>query len=40
MVCSIGYILSRSLWVPVLIHWVTVVVWVSFLGGRNLLLAP
>jgi predicted Abi (CAAX) family protease len=36
--CSLGYIYSRSLWVPVLMHWLTVVVWVLFLGGRNLLL--
>jgi len=38
MVCSIGYILSRSLWVPVIMHWLTVLVWVLFLGGRNLVL--
>lgn len=36
--CSISYILSRSLWTPIIIHWLTVVVWVIFLGGRNLLL--
>jgi uncharacterized protein len=36
--CSLGYIYSRSLWVPVLMHWLTVLVWVLFLGGRNLLL--
>ena len=36
--CGYGYVMSRSLWVPVLIHWATVVVWVFFLGGRNLLL--
>lgn len=36
--CGYGYIVSKSLWVPVLIHWTTVVVWVFFLGGRNLLL--
>lgn len=38
IVCSLSYILSRSLWVPIIIHWLTVVVWVIFLGGRNLLL--
>jgi predicted Abi (CAAX) family protease len=38
IVCSLTYILSRSLWVPIIIHWLTVVVWVIFLGGRNLLL--
>ncbi|XCN73853.1 MAG: CPBP family glutamic-type intramembrane protease [Candidatus Electrothrix aestuarii] len=36
--CSLSYIFSRSLWVPIIIHWLTVVVWVIFLGGRNLLL--
>ncbi|UCC96724.1 MAG: CPBP family intramembrane metalloprotease [Phycisphaerales bacterium] len=36
--CSISYIVSRSLWVPIIIHWLTVVVWVIFLGGRNKLL--
>jgi len=37
--CSLAYIMSRSLWAPVLIHWLTVVVWVCFLGGHNLMLA-
>ena len=36
--CGWGYVLSRSLWVPVLVHWVAVVVWVLLFGGRNLLL--
>lgn len=36
--CSISYIVSRSLWTPIIIHWLTVVVWVIFLGGRNKLL--
>ncbi len=36
--CSISYVLSRSLWTPIIIHWLTVVVWVIFLGGRNKLL--
>lgn len=36
--CSLAYVLSRSLWAPVLIHWLTVLVWVLWLGGRNLLL--
>ncbi len=36
--CAISYIYSRSLWAPVIIHWLTVVVWVIFLGGRNLVL--
>lgn len=36
--CSVSYVLSRSLWTPIIIHWLTVVVWVIFLGGRNKLL--
>jgi predicted Abi (CAAX) family protease len=36
--CGLSYLLSQSIWVPVLIHWLTVVVWVLFLGGRNLVL--
>lgn len=35
---AISYIYSRSLWAPVIIHWITVVVWVLYLGGRNLIL--
>jgi predicted Abi (CAAX) family protease len=38
LVCSLSYIYSRSLWVPVIIHWFTVFFWVFFLGGRNLIL--
>lgn len=36
--CSFGYIYSKSLWVPVVIHWLTVLIWVLGLGGRNLIL--
>ncbi len=38
LACSVSYLLSRSIWVPVFIHWLTVVVWVTSLGGRNLVL--
>lgn len=38
LTCSISYVASRSLWTPIIIHWLTVVVWVVFLGGRNKLL--
>ena len=38
MTCSISYVFSRSLWTPIIIHWLTVVAWVIFLGGRNKLL--
>lgn len=36
--CGFSYIKSKSIWVPVIIHWVTVLIWVIFLGGRNLVL--
>jgi predicted Abi (CAAX) family protease len=36
--CTITYIKTGSLWIPVAIHWLTVLVWVFFLGGRNLVL--
>jgi predicted Abi (CAAX) family protease len=36
--CGYAYMVSKSLWVPVLIHWGTVMVWVLVLGGRNLVL--
>jgi predicted Abi (CAAX) family protease len=35
---SLTYIFSRSLWTPVIIHWLTVLLWVYFLGGHNLVL--
>lgn len=33
-----AYVISRSIWTPIIIHWVTVVIWVELLGGRNLIL--
>ena len=36
--CGASYVYSKSLWVPILIHWVTVLFWVMLLGGRNLIL--
>lgn len=33
--CTITYLKTGSLWVPVAIHWLTVLPWVFFLGGRN-----
>ncbi|SNC75109.1 CAAX protease self-immunity [Marinobacter sp. es.048] len=38
LTCGHAYVLSRSIWVPVIIHWAAVTVWVLFLGGRNLVL--
>lgn len=39
LVCSLSYIYSRSLWWPIAIHWLTVLLWVLLLGGHNLVLA-
>lgn len=36
--CTITYLKTGSLWVPIVIHWLTVVVWVFLLSGRNFLL--
>lgn len=38
-VCSVAYWLSGSLWTPVAIHWIVVVVWLLFLGGYGRLYA-
>lgn len=31
--CTIAYLKSGSLWSPVIIHWIVVVVWILWLGG-------
>jgi predicted Abi (CAAX) family protease len=36
--CIITYLRTGSLWVPIAIHWLTVLVWVFFLSGRNFVL--
>jgi predicted Abi (CAAX) family protease len=36
--CTITYIKTGSLWVPIAIHWLTVLVWVFLLNGRNFVL--
>jgi predicted Abi (CAAX) family protease len=37
--CSYSYMVSKSLWVPVIIHWLVVLVWVVLLGGHELVTA-
>jgi predicted Abi (CAAX) family protease len=32
--CTATYWISRSIWPSVVIHWLTVVVWIELLGGR------
>jgi predicted Abi (CAAX) family protease len=34
VVCAIAYQATGSLWPPVLIHWLVVLVWLEVLGGR------
>ena len=36
--CTIVYQLSGSVWMPVLVHWIAVVIWIAFLGGEERLL--
>ena len=35
IVCTIAYWQTGSLWLPVIIHWLTVVLWLSCLGGST-----
>ena len=35
LACTIAYFISRSIWPPVAIHWLTVVTWIWFLGGQR-----
>jgi predicted Abi (CAAX) family protease len=35
LACTITYFISRSIWPPVAIHWLTVVTWIWFLGGQR-----
>ncbi|MGQ9426408.1 CPBP family glutamic-type intramembrane protease [Gilvimarinus sp. F26214L] len=37
--CAYAYVVSRSLWCPVLIHWLAVITWVFLLGGYEVVLA-
>ena len=31
------YLISKSLWPPVLLHWTAVLTWIALLGGQDLL---
>jgi predicted Abi (CAAX) family protease len=37
LTCTATYLISRSIWPPVAIHWLTVVIWIWCLGGQALL---
>ncbi len=34
VVCVIAYLATGSIWPPVLIHWLVVLIWLELLGGR------
>ncbi|MEO0488081.1 MAG: hypothetical protein AAFZ49_00815, partial [Cyanobacteria bacterium J06659_2] len=34
-ICTLAYGLSGSLWPPVLLHWVIVVIWLLLFGGER-----
>lgn len=35
IICTLAYLQSGSLWTPVAIHWLVVVVWLLLLGGYS-----
>jgi len=35
MDCTLAYLQTGSLWLPVLIHWLAVVIWLLLLGGYH-----
>ncbi|KEF42274.1 MAG: abortive infection protein [Cyanobium sp. CACIAM 14] len=35
LVCVIAYLATGSIWPPVLIHWLVVLIWLEALGGRG-----
>jgi predicted Abi (CAAX) family protease len=37
LACTTAYLISRSIWPSVAIHWLTVVIWIWLLGGQALL---
>ena len=37
LACSAAYLVSGSIWPPILIHWTTVAMWIFLLGGQSLL---
>jgi uncharacterized protein len=36
LTCSYCYALSKSLWMPIWIHWMTIALWVFLFGGHSL----
>ena len=38
--CTAVYLISKSLWPPVLLHWSAVLIWIALLGGQGLVGTP
>jgi predicted Abi (CAAX) family protease len=38
--CAIAYLISGSLWLAIVIHWLADVAWLFFLGGYKLVIQP
>lgn len=34
--CTAVYLIAKSLWPPVLLHWSAVLIWIALLGGQGL----
>ncbi len=34
LVCTLVYLRTGSIWPPVILHWMSVVVWITLLGGK------
>jgi predicted Abi (CAAX) family protease len=37
LACSAAYLISGSIWPSILIHWISIVLWILLLGGQALL---
>jgi len=37
LACSVAYVISGSIWPSILIHWISVTLWILLLGGQALL---
>ncbi len=35
--CTAAYVVSRSIWPPVVLHWLTVLAWLWFFGGQRVI---
>ena len=35
LICTVTYLQSGSIWIPIVIHWLTVITWLLCLGGMK-----